>query len=300
MTEEAKPVVKRGRLMIPNKNYIEKAREEFCRRLGVSEEFHIDPAKLPTSRLASSELTASKSPGSNFQILGVKEDVRENIWKKFSTAFDMAYKTLSKYSICTLLCRFSLSILESMDTLGHDPQTEAEIRFVYGDPLLKLMQNFTDNCNSSLEASVHRFSGGDERRRFISAKAHDAVTPRSRMDYAVYKVSSETGGVLALIMEAKMINKDFEDEKGWEEKLNNAVAQVIGYFVATTSDDDNPAVLCVLAPAGKIDLVILPYHHKDFQSEFVVDGLRIPFEPMTPDDKFHPSVMCLMSLMPAK
>ena len=71
MTEKGEPVVKRGRLMNLNEDFIEKERKKFCTRLKDSQEFHMNSSNYPTSSIASSELTASESPGFNFEIMDV-------------------------------------------------------------------------------------------------------------------------------------------------------------------------------------------------------------------------------------
>ena len=82
---------------------------------------------------------------------------------------------------------------------------------------------------------MQQFTSGSTRRESRSSRAHDSITERSRMDYAVYAVSGTSDCVLALIMEAKMSRR--QSAQGIpltadEEKkiLNKAVAQVCVFY----------------------------------------------------------------------
>lgn len=115
----SQPVAKRSKVSLKNKDYFEEAKV-----------FHL--RSIPTSVIACSRMTDSDdvSGASEFKVLDLPQ----------------ACAKLERQIVRTLLHQLTSDISESHDALGHDAQNEAEVRFVYGDPLLKLILKIAHDC----------------------------------------------------------------------------------------------------------------------------------------------------------
>jgi len=92
----------------------------------------------------------------------------------------------------------------------------------------------------------------------------EAVSAESRCDYIVYTMRDYRGDVVAVLIETKMTHHS---------KFQHVIAQVLGYFVAYTSEFGNPPLVFVLSEKT-CKLLLFPFVND--KEEDVVECLLLP------------------------
>ena len=125
-----------------NWTYLADAKESFKNGLLEAQCFHPLEKNIPKSLTSSSALTSSDCPDSkaNFFVEALDRTVAMRVYSSFRALFER--DMFRNLSLGTSLARFKLEVEENMDTLS-EVRNEAGVRFIYGNPLLKLITTNT-------------------------------------------------------------------------------------------------------------------------------------------------------------
>ena len=125
--------------------YVEKAKEEFEKCLKESGKlYYMD--NYPKPRIPASELRTKDREGDSeghFVKVDLSGGMKEAILKNYvREIFRHARKRLNVDHLATLLATFQADIAKSAYTLGFRAENDSEVRFMLGDPLIKLIVHF--------------------------------------------------------------------------------------------------------------------------------------------------------------
>ena len=141
-TAGIEPLLKRFKFHKSDEEILLEAKSRVIERLNVATCF--DAFNIPSRPTSASLLKASFGDGTgseNFQESSILQETAETLQRKYIEdlfSYALKYFEEKKITLTELLHSFDMDVFKCLHSLNHEIENEAELRFAYGDPLIRL------------------------------------------------------------------------------------------------------------------------------------------------------------------